>query len=96
MVCSCGLELLVTLYTYNVTLTKTNVVGRGLEGAVFNLIDAEGNTIKTGLTTNANGVVEITGIDAGTYTLTETTAPEGFLRYQVLFFIVLQTVLPAI
>lgn len=77
----------VTLYTYNVTLTKTNVVGRGLEGAVFNLVDAEGNTVKTGLTTNANGVVEITGIDAGTYTLTETTAPEGYTARDYVFTI---------
>ncbi len=51
----------------------------GLEGATFILKDAEGNTVTT-LVSGADGYVTFDGLKAGTYTLTEDVAPEGYIK----------------
>ncbi len=60
----------------------------GLEGATFDLLDASGKVLKSGITTNANGTsdtIKLNMDDDGTYfepyilyQLEETAAPEGF------------------
>lgn len=48
-----------------------------LQGAEFTLTSQDGKVTKT-VTTDANGLMKITGLDAGEYTLTETKAPAGY------------------
>ncbi|MGV2622827.1 UNVERIFIED_CONTAM: SpaA isopeptide-forming pilin-related protein, partial [Halobacillus marinus] len=65
--------------TRDVQLTKvdeeTNDV---LEGAVFKLVDADGNTIEEGLTTNEEGMFIVRDLAPGDYAFVETKAPEGY------------------
>lgn len=51
-----------------------------LDGAVFSLLDAEtGKVLDDDVRPTADGAVELTGlVGGGTYTLRETTAPEGY------------------
>ncbi|USK43597.1 Cna B-type domain-containing protein [Cytobacillus oceanisediminis] len=49
-----------------------------LEGAVFKLQDAEGTTLKEGLTTDSNGKLVIDDLKPGNYQFIETKAPEGY------------------
>ena len=51
-----------------------------LDGAVFSLLDAEtGKVLGDDVRPTADGAVELTGlVGGGTYTLRETTAPEGY------------------
>lgn len=78
--------------TYYFDLTKTDEAGKQLEGAEFTLSNAKGvmsfvaidggyrvaTEGETGTTTIAAGKVVIKGLDADTYTLTETKAPAGY------------------
>lgn len=50
-----------------------------LAGATFELKDAEGTTVAT-LTSGEDGYVFFDGLKKGTYTLTETVAPEGYIK----------------
>ena len=57
--------------------TDPSSVGGTLSGAVFTLTDANGK--KVGIaTSNINGTVYFNNLPAGTYTLEETKAPEGY------------------
>ncbi|KRL66343.1 MSCRAMM family protein [Companilactobacillus versmoldensis] len=49
-----------------------------LSGAVYNLLDDQGNVITSGLTTDESGLLALTGLSAGNYQLVETKAPEGY------------------
>lgn len=49
-----------------------------LSGAVFNLENANGDVIKSGLTTNNDGQIIIANLADGTYQLVETKAPSGY------------------
>ena len=58
------------------SILKVNKNGDALEGAVFELKPAEGDAISK--TTDENGAATFDNLDAGTYTLKETTAPDGY------------------
>ncbi|WP_424348627.1 SpaA isopeptide-forming pilin-related protein [Latilactobacillus sp. 5-91] len=63
----------------SVILTKTDADnGAVLQGAVFELQDASGKVLKSGLTTDASGKLEVTDLDPGDYQLVETKAPAGY------------------
>ena len=49
----------------------------GVEGAVYELVDSEGNVVAE-VTTDENGYSEVLYLTPGTYTLTEIYAPEGY------------------
>ncbi|PCV32204.1 prealbumin-like fold domain-containing protein, partial [Listeria monocytogenes] len=49
-----------------------------LAGATFELQNKEGNTLQTGLTTDENGVLNVTDLVPGTYQFVETKAPIGY------------------
>ena len=76
------------LYTWALELVKTGEDTDGaLEGAVFTIQAEDGSYVAADgsltdeaveLTTGANGTVSVSGLDSGTYTVTETEAPEGY------------------
>lgn len=83
----------VHVFTYKLTNTKTDNMGNTLQGAEFVLkkgdqfaaftngifsgwSTAQDDTTK--LTSGEDGTFVLTGLDAGTYTLVETKAPEGY------------------
>lgn len=51
---------------------------RALSGAVFNLYDAHGQVVKTGLTTNRAGEIRVNNLAVGQYYFVETRAPRGY------------------
>lgn len=75
-----------------VTLTIENILDTGgvelikhaegsgevLQGAVFELQDANGTVLQSGLTTGADGKLAIEGLAPGAYQLVETQAPTGY------------------
>jgi hypothetical protein len=75
-------------FTYTLTVHKKDESGHALAGAQFKLTDSDGNTISSNgssvagpasaLTSDKDGDITVTGLDAGTYTLTETKAPDGY------------------
>ncbi|WP_025023578.1 SpaA isopeptide-forming pilin-related protein [Companilactobacillus nodensis] len=65
--------------TGNVVLTKTAAVGSNLlPGAEYDLLDSEGNVLQSGLVTNSEGKIELTGLKVGNYAFKETNAPNGY------------------
>ena len=63
----------------SVILTKTDAFsGRGLVGAVFDLVRIGGTRVGS-YTTNAAGVLRVDSLAPGDYYFTETSAPEGYL-----------------
>ena len=61
---------------YNLTLTKTDVqTDAALAGAEFRIT---GNGVDKNVTTGEDGTVKIEGLYAGTYTVTEVKAPDGY------------------
>ncbi|OIM58476.1 hypothetical protein ATX85_07680, partial [Oenococcus oeni] len=66
--------------TGSVILTKTDAnTGKKLAGAVFDLYKANGNKLKTGLVTDKNGTILVSGLKPGSYYFVETKAPAGYL-----------------
>ncbi|OUK19281.1 MSCRAMM family protein, partial [Enterococcus faecium] len=62
-----------------VVLTKIDdQSGEVLQGAVFELQDANGTVLQSGLTTGADGKLAIDGLAPGVYQLVETQAPTGY------------------
>lgn len=66
----------VKVYTFALKFDKVDENGNALPGAGFTLYDAEGNTVGE----ENKGGTEFTfnGLKAGTYTLEETTVPDGY------------------
>ncbi|WP_183117397.1 MSCRAMM family protein, partial [Brochothrix thermosphacta] len=68
-----------TLTKGGFVLTKTDdKTGEALQGAVFELQDAEGKVIESGLTTDVSGKLAIDQLKPGNYQLVETKAPTGY------------------
>ncbi|MHA5109748.1 SpaA isopeptide-forming pilin-related protein [Oenococcus oeni] len=66
--------------TGSVILTKTDAnTGKKLAGAVFDLYEANGDKFKTGLVTDKNGTILVSGLKPGSYYFVETKAPAGYL-----------------
>ena len=74
------------LKLYSIQLHKVNQEGKALVGAVFGLFEADGTTpvanpYGTGqatATSDANGLVTFTGLEAKDYVVRELTAPDGY------------------
>src|SRR5690625_1066896 len=66
------------LSTGSVELLKVNENGETLEGAVFELQDEDGNTLRENLTTDSNGKLFVDNLKPGTYQFVETAAPFGY------------------
>jgi len=68
-----------TVYTYALIINKyaKDSPDTKLANATFQIKDANGTAVGT-VTTDANGYAAYSGLEAGTYTLTETTAPTGY------------------
>ncbi|HDR7685971.1 TPA: LPXTG cell wall anchor domain-containing protein [Bacillus toyonensis] len=49
-----------------------------LSGAVFNIIDAKGNVVRTDLTTNQEGKISVSHLRPGDYQFIETKAPKDY------------------
>lgn len=79
-------------YQGSIKLTKVAAEdGHVLANATFELLDADKNVIKTGLTTDANGTLTITDLKPGTYYFKETVAPTGYqLSTELLKVVVLE------
>lgn len=58
--------------------TSETTVTNALAGAEFTLYKEDGTTAVQTKTTTANGYMNFTGLDAGTYKLKETKAPSGY------------------
>ncbi len=66
--------------TGSVILTKTDAnTGKKLAGAVFDLYKANGDKFKTGLVTDKNGTILVSGLKPGNYYFVETDSPAGYL-----------------
>lgn len=62
-----------------VRLIKTDSEnGNRLSGAVFSLVDADGQVVQADLTTDDNGEIFVDNLVPGTYSFKETSAPEGY------------------
>ncbi|MFD1418401.1 MSCRAMM family protein [Companilactobacillus keshanensis] len=66
--------------TGTVVLTKTDAKTNGsLQGAIFDLVDANGDVKKSGLTTDSNGKITVDNLKTGKYQFVETTAPKNYV-----------------
>ncbi|UOB78955.1 Ig-like domain-containing protein [Bacillus sp. ZJS3] len=62
-----------------VELSKVDDIdGTALEGAIFKIVDMNGNDVRTGITTDAHGKVTIPDLHPGDYQFIETTAPKHY------------------
>lgn len=62
-----------------IQVKKSDADGKPLAGAVFTLYDSEGQVVQTSSATGTDGLTGFTNIPFGTYTIRETTAPDGYL-----------------
>ncbi|ASB64302.1 UPF0065 protein YflP [Bacillus velezensis] len=66
-------------YKGSVRLTKEDTDGKKLEGAVFKIVDSDGNTVQEDLVSDKDGKVETSGLAPGHYAFIETKAPDGYV-----------------
>ncbi|MGE1007364.1 SpaA isopeptide-forming pilin-related protein [Bacillus cereus] len=63
-----------------VTLTKIDDIDRTmLKGAIFKIVDMDGNEVRTNLVTNKNGKIYVPDLRPGDYQFIETKAPEHYV-----------------
>ncbi|EMF0421273.1 collagen binding domain-containing protein [Enterococcus hirae] len=68
-----------TVIAGSASLVKTDrETGQVLPGAVFKVIDANGQIVAENLTTNEQGIVQTEVLPSGTYSFVETQAPQGY------------------
>ncbi|MBC1936966.1 LPXTG cell wall anchor domain-containing protein [Listeria grandensis] len=69
-----------TMKNGSVELTKVDSDDHAvtLAGATFDLLDEQGTILKTGLTTDGNGFLEVSDLKPGKYSFVETAAPFGY------------------
>ncbi|MGI6170303.1 MAG: SpaA isopeptide-forming pilin-related protein [Butyricicoccus sp.] len=74
----------------NVQFIKTDSAGNTLEGAEFTLTNSDGDSFSILKASDKNGVFSKNGatLPYGTYTLTETTAPNGYALLEPIMFTV--------
>ena len=74
-----------TNYVY---LTRLKNVDEAIEGAIWNVLDSDGNVVTT-FETNETGQGGVVGLDYGEYFLEEQSVPEGYEknneRYKIIF-----------
>ncbi len=65
---------------YNLKINKVDSSDsdKKLSGAVFDIKSASGKIVKTGVTSDNNGVVTVNDLSQGKYTLVEKVAPSGY------------------
>lgn len=89
-------------YTYGLRINKVDLgTEKALKGAKFTITttgdenstedtyvkdDGTLSDSKVELSTNDEGVIQLTGLDAGIYTVTETSAPEGYTKVEPFTF----------
>ncbi|EOV8428332.1 SpaA isopeptide-forming pilin-related protein [Listeria monocytogenes] len=61
-----------------ILVKQDSATGETLEGAVFDLMTADGAIVASNLTTDANGEITVTNLAPGKYSFKETKAPEGY------------------
>ena len=60
-------------------LTKVDDIdGATLEGAIFKIVDMNGNDVRSDLTTNKDGKISVSDLRPGDYQFIETKAPTGY------------------
>lgn len=65
--------------TGSVVLTKFDATLKNtLPGAIYNLLDSQGNVLYENLTTDKNGQITVPQLVAGDYSFVEVAAPEGY------------------
>ena len=50
-----------------------------LKGAIFKVVDMNGNEVRTNLVTDDNGDISVSDLRPGNYQFIETTAPEHYV-----------------
>ncbi|WP_218730223.1 SpaA isopeptide-forming pilin-related protein, partial [Brochothrix thermosphacta] len=65
-------------YQGSASILKTDAKLKALPNSIFKVVNAQGDTIKTGLKSNANGIVTADGLAPGNYSFVETTATTGY------------------
>lgn len=74
----------------SVELTKENEQGELLQGAIFELQDAEGNTLQRDLVSDENGKIFVGDLKPGSYQFVETKAPTGYVLDETPISIVIE------
>lgn len=65
--------------TGSLQITATDVSsGEVLSGAVYDLYDYDGNTVKQNILSSSDSAAHIVGLPAGEYIITEVTVPQGY------------------
>lgn len=76
--------------TYTLTLENTKKPGllikkidsqtkKPLQGAVFKITRGDGSVVRESVTTDADGIIHLPELDAGTFIITEVSAPDGYV-----------------
>ncbi|MFV0558690.1 MAG: SpaA isopeptide-forming pilin-related protein [Enterococcus sp.] len=66
-------------YKGSAELIKKDAQGNVLAGAKFKVVNAEGQTVRTGLVSDSEGNVTVKNLAPGTYQFIETKAPKGYI-----------------